>query len=200
MKDFDIENFPISESAKEMLHTASEDFYEHSYVYKWILQVLGVEWDNAKKIIAGELADQFFIETATWGLRYHEEKWGLPVREYLSYEQRRALLYEKRDYKPPMTPYAMEEYIKKAIPDIEEVHVMDCHDAGEDGFQPEHPNIFKVILVADDLDLKSATRLIKKIKQSHTTFSAIEWRKVYNLYGDTKLAGAISAKKVVTIN
>ena len=69
MKEFDIENFPTSESAKEMLHSVSEDFYQKSYVFKWILQAMGLEWDGAKKIIAEELAKQFFIETATWGLR-----------------------------------------------------------------------------------------------------------------------------------
>lgn len=168
MKEFDIENFPTSESAKEMLHSVSEDFYQKSYVFKWILQAMGLEWDEAKKIIAEELAKQFFIETATWGLRYHEEKWQIPVREGLGYEERRKLLYAKRDFKAPMTPYAMEQYIEKALPGVK-VQVMDCHDPGEFGFVPDHPNVFKVVFLAEGtLDVKTALQTIDWIKQSHT--------------------------------
>ncbi len=168
MKAFDIENFPTSESAKEMLHSASEEFYERSYVFKWILQVMGLEWDEAKKIIGEELPKQLFIETATWGLRYHEEKWQMPVREDMGYEERRKLLYAKRDFKAPMTPYAMEQYIGKNLPGVE-VHVMDCHDPGEFGFVPEHPNVFKVAFRTEGtLDARTALQTIEKIKQSHT--------------------------------
>lgn len=168
MKEFDIENFPTSDSARAMLHSVSEEFYERSYVFKWILQAMGLEWDEAKKIIGEELARQLFIETATWGLRYHEEKWQIPVREDLAYEERRKLLYAKRDFRAPMTPYAMEQYLGKTLPGVE-VHVMDCHDPGEPGFVPEHPNVFKVAFQTEGtLDARTALRTIDKIKQSHT--------------------------------
>lgn len=168
MEKFDIENFPTSESAKEMLHSVSEDFYQKSYVFKWILQVLGIEWDTAKKIIGEELAKQFFIETATWGLRYHEEKWQIPVRENLDYEERRKLLFNKRDSRAPMIPYTMEQYIEKSMPGVK-AHVMDCHDSGQFGFVPEHPNVFRVLFQTDGtLDAGAAMQIIDRIKQSHT--------------------------------
>lgn len=168
MKEIDIENFPTSESAREMLHSVSEDFYERSYVFKWILQVMGLEWDDAKKIIEEELVKQLFIETATWGLRYHEEKWQISVREDLDFEERRKLLYAKRDFRAPMTPYTMEQYIEKTLPGVK-VHVMDCHDPGEFGFVPDHPNVFKVMFETEcTLDTKAALQTISRIKQSHT--------------------------------
>lgn len=68
---------------------------------------MGLEMDEAKQIIE-ELPYQAFPETATWGLRYHEQKYGLPVREGLSYEERRRLIYSKRDERAPMNPYHME--------------------------------------------------------------------------------------------
>ena len=106
MEKFDIENFPTSESAKKMLSYVTEGFYDKSYVGKWLYQVMGLEYDAALKI-AEELPYQFFPETATWGLMYHEIKWGLPIRKNLSYEERRRLIYQKRDNRAPMTPYRM---------------------------------------------------------------------------------------------
>lgn len=108
---FDLEQFPTSESAKRMLSYVTPGFYDNSYVGKWLYQVMGLEYDDARKL-AEELQYQMFPETATWGLMYHEIKWGLPVRTNLSYEERRQLIYQKRDYKAPMTPYRMETYLK----------------------------------------------------------------------------------------
>ena len=80
---FNLENFPTSESGKRQLGYVSEEFYEKSYVGKWLYQVMGLEYDEARRLVE-ELPEQMFPETATWGLMYHEIKWGLPVRENLS--------------------------------------------------------------------------------------------------------------------
>ena len=75
-----LEQFPTSETAKKMLgYITGNGFYDNSYVGKWIFQVMGEEMDDARAII-DELPLQAFVETATWGLRYHEEKYGLPIR------------------------------------------------------------------------------------------------------------------------
>ena len=106
MEKFDLENFPVSESAKNMIASVSDGFYDNSYVGKWLYEVMGQEYDTAREI-AEDILNQLFPETATWGLMYHEIKWGLPVRENLPYEERRQLIYRKRDYRAPMTPYRM---------------------------------------------------------------------------------------------
>ena len=111
---FDLEAFPTSESAVRMLSYVSQGFYDSSYVGKWLYQVMGMEYDDVRKIIE-ELPYQMFPETATWGLMYHELKWQLPVRENLSYEERRKLIYQKRDCRTPMTPYRMEQYVKTQL-------------------------------------------------------------------------------------
>ena len=113
MEKFDLENFPVSESAKNMIASVSDGFYDNSYVGKWLYEVMGQEYDTAREI-AEDILNQLFPETATWGLMYHEIKWGLPVRENLPYEERRQLIYRKRDYRAPMTPYRMEGYLKTA--------------------------------------------------------------------------------------
>lgn len=105
MGKIDLENFPTSECANEMLgYVTNHGFYDKAYVGKWLFQVMGLEYDEAQKL-AEELPLQMFPETATWGLKYHEIKWQLPVREHLPDEERRKLIFQKRDDRPPMTPY-----------------------------------------------------------------------------------------------
>ena len=140
MTDEELELFPTSESALKMLSYVTPGFYDKSYVGKWMFQVMGLEYDKALKL-AEELPEQFFPETATWGLCWHEIKWGLPVQENLSYQERRQAIYEKRDYHSPMTPYIMERYLENATGFT--VHIADCHDAGPLKYKPPHPNVFK---------------------------------------------------------
>jgi len=169
MEKFDIEKFPTSRAAVDMLHSISEDFYQKSYVMKWLLQVAGLEWDEAESILEG-LPLQFFPETATWGLMYHEQKWQLPVKYNLGYEERRKLIYQRRDFTAPMTPYKMELYIKKVLGI--ETHITDCHDPGERGFIPGHPNIFKATFVTEyTLDVAVVSAVLDKLKQSHTIYT-----------------------------
>lgn len=165
----ELELFPTSESANRMLSYVTDGFYDRSYVGKWLYQVMGLEYDEAKRY-AEELPYQFFPETATWGLKYHEIKWQLPVRENLSYEERRKLIYQKRDYCSPMTPRMMESYLESVTGF--EVHIADVHDAGPYGFVPPHPNVFKAYFVGEEtLNVKLIRQTLDKLKQSHTTYT-----------------------------
>ena len=165
---FNLEEFPTSESALRMLSYVTHGFYDKSYVGKWLYQVMGTEYDSARKL-AEELKYQMFPETATWGLMYHEMKWQLPVRDNLLYDERRKLIFQKRDYRAPMIPYRMEEYLKNATGF--EVHIADVHDVGIYGFVPTHPNMFKVYFIGEEtLDVKSARKILNQIKQSHTVY------------------------------
>ena len=151
-----------------MLGYVSEGFYDKSYVGKWIYQVMGLEYDEMQDIVES-LAVQFFPETATWGLMYHEIKWGLPVRENLPYEERRKLIYMKRDCKTPMTPYRMERYLEN-ITGLE-VHVNDADDPGKFGQKFPDPNIFAVTIIGDSsIELEGIQTALDMIKQSHTMY------------------------------
>lgn len=158
----DLENFPTSESAKRMLDSVdSGGFYDKSYVGKWIFQVMGLEMDEARQFIE-ELPYQAFPETATWGLRYHEQKYGLPVREGMPYEERRRNIYSKRDERSPMNPYRMEVI-------LENITGRKAHVDDETG----PVNTFTVKLESGDnvVDVAAAIKKLKEIKQSHVAFT-----------------------------
>ena len=169
MGKFDLENFPTSESAKRMLGYVTKGFYNNSYVGKWIFQIMGAELDITSDI-AKDLPVQFFPESATWGLMYHELKWGLPVRENLTYEERRRLICRKRDYRAPMTPERMEKYLENATGF--ETHIADITDPGEYGFVASHPNVFKAYFLGEGtLDSKLVREILNQLKQSHTAYT-----------------------------
>lgn len=177
MDKFDIEKFPDSDAAQRMLSYVSEEFYEKSYVGKWLYQVMGLEWDDAKRIIEEELPKQFFLETATWGLMYHEIKWGLPVRQNLSYEERRRLIGQKMNYRVPMNPFYMEELLGRVAG--VDVSIADRNDAGAYGFLAPHPNVFMVSFSGDTrFDIEAAMKMLDEVKQSHTSYIVRIFRNV----------------------
>ena len=189
-ESFDLSKFPDSPCAQEMLESVTKGFYDSSYVAKWLYQVMGLEYDEAKKL-AEELPYQWFPETATWGLMYHEIKWNLPVRTQLSYEERRKYIYEKRDERYPMTPFRMEKLLSE-LTNLE-IRIEDCNDAGIYGYEAEHPNRFRLVVVAvESPPQEEMTRLrskLAKIKQTHTVFDIIVRRNMWYLDGTYGLDG-----------
>ena len=161
----DLENFPTSETAKEMLSYVSAEFYAKSYVAKWLYQVMGLEWDEVWAIVES-LAEQAFPETATWGLMYHEIKYGLPISENMTYEERRRAIYLRRDVRRPMNPYGMEQLIYSITGCTAEVR-----DSNDDGSIPA--NTFTIAIHAGDdpVDLAMVFKKINQVKQSHVTYS-----------------------------
>ena len=105
----DIERFPTNETAKRMLGRVSP-IYEHSYVAKWLYQVMGIEMEEAR-LYFEELRSQSFPETATWGIPYWEQRYGLPVDDTLSIEERRQRITSKRGLRAPMNPSKVEQVI-----------------------------------------------------------------------------------------
>lgn len=162
-----IENFPTSEAAKRMMgYITGNGFYDRSYVGKWIFQVMGIEMDEARRIIEDELPYQAFPETATWGLRYHEEKFGLPIRENLSPEERRKLILDRRDTKAPITPWRLEKMVNNVLGC--DVKVVDIHEPDN---KITHPNTFVVYLEGEGaFSLQKGIDKINDAKQSHTSY------------------------------
>lgn len=154
MSDFDIEKFPISETAKRMLRRVSP-IYDRSYVGKWLYEVMGREWDSVWDCIK-TMPDQVFTSTVTWGIEYQEDKYSLPHDDTLSLDERRARLCRKRNDAAPVSPWAIESYIKNAWDmdvDIDETHAN---------------GVIGVNILQDDRNqLRKMLQDLKAIKPSH---------------------------------
>lgn len=106
-----LENFPESESAKRMMLTITQGFYDRSYVAKWLFEVIGQEMDTAKALY-DELQQQIFPQTATWGLIYHELKYGITALPEDSYETRRNRILSRMQLRGAMNPERMRSIIE----------------------------------------------------------------------------------------
>lgn len=106
--NFDIEKFPTSPTALRMLSRISP-IYDRSYVGKWIFQVMGLDFDDVR-LRFEELRLQAFPETATWGLTYWEQRYGITPSSGQTIEERRRPVILKRNAREPMNP-AKVEYI-----------------------------------------------------------------------------------------
>ena len=106
---FDINNFPTKESAKRMLSRITR-IYDKSYVGKWIFEVMGAEIDPAWDKVE-ELREQASPGTATWGLKYWEQRYGIEPDESMSLEERRKRIVERRMPRLPINPERLEQML-----------------------------------------------------------------------------------------
>lgn len=101
-KNFDLERFPENRVSQRMISRVSP-IYERSYVAKWLYEVMGREVDDAE-IRFSELREQANPETATWALRYWEQRYGIETNENRSLAARRADIIARRGARAPHEP------------------------------------------------------------------------------------------------
>src|SRR5690554_1842230 len=90
--------YPITSTrGKEML-SYLPPYYETSRVMRSILQAEGAEFDKLREAL-DETLNQFFVNTATWGLDQWEEELGLPITpDQLDAERRDKIISRLRGY------------------------------------------------------------------------------------------------------
>lgn len=89
-------------------------YYETSRVMQTILEAQGQEIDELYGAL-NEVLEQFYVQTATWGLRYWEEACGLPVNEQESLDTRRARVLAKLRSYPSARRYDILNVIKSFV-------------------------------------------------------------------------------------
>ena len=166
MSSIDIDYFPTSTTAKRMLSRVSP-IYSNAYVAKWLYQVMGIEIDEAWKIVK-ELRDQAFTSTVTWGITYQEYKYSINPDNTLTLDERRARLHRKKTTKYPMNPGRIEKY-------MEDDWGMKCEID-----ETYAAGVFLIaILQDDDNNLRSMLKDLKEIKPSH-----LSWKLLYRIINE----------------
>ena len=159
LDNFDIEHFPTNPTALRMLSRISP-IYDRSYVGKWIFEVMGADMGDVR-LRFEELRAQAFPETATWGLMYWEQRYGLPVGSGLAdIEARRRRVLGRRRSRTPMNPKRV-EHILSELTGREVVVTENVADY-----------TFRVEIKPGDnfIDIAEAMRRIKQIKPSHQAY------------------------------
>lgn len=108
----DLDKFPISPTGKRMLSRVSP-IYANAYVMKWLYQVMGEEMDTIWGRLA-ELPEQAFTQTVTWGIDYQEDKYSIQHDYSMTLEERREQLRRRKPQKRPISPGAIEQWVKES--------------------------------------------------------------------------------------
>lgn len=156
---FDIEHFPTNPAALRMMSRISP-IYDRSYVGKWIFEVMGADMGDVR-LRFEELRAQAFPETATWGLMYWEQRYGLPVGSGLSdIEARRRRVLGRRKARAPMNPKRVEHILSE----LTGREVVITENVADYTFGVE-------IRPGDNaIDIGEAMRRLKQIKPSHQAY------------------------------
>lgn len=152
---FDIEHFPTRRAAKEMMAMISP-IYDHSYVMKWIMEVIGKPFSKAEDLVDG-LAAEMFPNTCTWTIDYWEARYHIPKNTNLTLEQRRTVLCNKIYYRNPMNPAR----ISALISSITGTPVKLIENTDD--------NTFEVDILTKDADVAAVRKIINETKPSHLT-------------------------------
>lgn len=95
-----------SPEAQKMIQQISPR-YGSAYVFLWLMQVTGAEWDQMMKWVE-EFQLQVVPQTATWSLEYWEKEYNIISNPSWSYERRRQNILNKIHSKGPMNPKKLE--------------------------------------------------------------------------------------------
>ena len=86
--------------------------YDNSKVVLHLFQALGIVLEKQTDFVANDFIAQMFPQTATWGLDYWEDEFGIVTDVSKTIEQRRAYLMSVMYKKRPMTPKRLEQIVK----------------------------------------------------------------------------------------
>lgn len=148
-----------SESGKRMLSYVSP-IYDQSKVMQAIFECIGKEVDDLHTW-CDDILNQFFPQTATWGLEYWENRLGIVTNTSLPIETRRKNILLKLATRTPVTPARLKSIIE-AVSGVE-----------ADIVQNIAPYTFRVSLISQangNIDVWQVNKTIKDTKPAHLAF------------------------------
>lgn len=154
-------NVPTTETGKRMLRSISP-IYDKAYTARWIIEVMGVEMEDARKYVE-EFRLQAFPETATWGLKYWEQRYHIRTDESLTLEERRQRVIARRWKYSPMNPARLELFVGQSCGRT--AHVTEYNDEYR----------FEIAIDGDGgaLEYEKFVELLKALKPSHLEMQVI---------------------------
>lgn len=148
-----------SESGRRMMGYVLP-IYDFDRFVLTVFQINGMQVDDLQKWTR-ELRDQAFPQTATWGLRYFEQRLGLPINESLPVEERRRRILTKMTTEWPITPWRMQVIASEATGLPTEI------------IQNVAAYTFRVLFDGDNsdsLNLVAAQNAIEEAKPAHLSY------------------------------
>lgn len=154
------EQILTNELGDRMLNTVAP-IYDNSKVALHIFQAIGTVLQKGTDFVAIDLIAQMFPQTATWGLKYWEEEYGLPTDESLSLEERRNNVISSMQFRAPITPKKIADKVASLVG----VPTKVIEDT-------ENANIFEVVTsdYVSSSDFARVTEVLDRITPAHLNY------------------------------
>ena len=89
--------------------------YDASKIALYLFQCLGITLEKETEFVVNDFISQIYPQTATWGLKYWEEEFGIDTDTSKSIQQRRNYILNKYHKCLPMTPRRLEQIVKSIV-------------------------------------------------------------------------------------
>ena len=113
MSDKDLRQEILTNELGDRMLNMVAPIYDRSKVALHTFQALGIVLQKEKDFVRDDLILQIFPQTATWGLKYWEEQYGIIPDESKTIEQRRSYVMSMKFQRPPMTPKRIEQLVEQ---------------------------------------------------------------------------------------
>lgn len=154
--------------------------YDRSALTLYVFQAFGIVLSKETYFIENEFIAQIFPQTATWGLKYWEEEYGITTDESKSIEERREILIISMYRKRPVTPYRIKQLVKS---------ITGCESVVEENIQP---NTMKIIVVGYVPGTLTALRNeLDRTLPSHISY-VLQMSEIYDMETSTYTGGGVS--------
>lgn len=133
--------------------------YDRSKVFLFLFQAFGIVLQKELDFIWGDFVDQAFPQTATWGMDYWEEEYGIIPDPSWTLEQRRSNFLAAIMNKGSMTPRKIADRVGAVLgsPVIVRENVA--------------PNTIEVVTEEYISDLSEAVKILNKIVPAHLIYT-----------------------------
>lgn len=145
--------------------------YDRSKVALYYFQALGIVLQRETDFVWNDFVKQIFPQTATWGLDYWEDEYGIMTDKSKTIEQRRAYFMSMMFEHPPMTPKRIEDFIRGMTG-------FEC-----DVIENTEPNTFQIIIrgyvdnitpVLEGLNKKTPAHLVYNLRMGDTMHAVFD--------------------------
>lgn len=153
--------------------------YDNSNIAISVFKALGNVLSKEVNFVKGDFIAQIYPQTATWGLRYWEDEYGIITDESKSYEERRTYLMSVMYSNHPMSPY----YIKKIVTGITNLPCKVTENV--------EPNTFLVSIEGYYRNIQAVRNELNKKTPAHLNY-ILRMAEIEELYSETSSGFAVS--------
>ena len=173
-----------SPMAQKMVQQISHR-YGKAYVFLWLMQVTGMEWDDLSKWVE-EIKLQIVPQTATWSLEYWERQYRITPDPSWSDDQRRQNIMRKRTGRTPANPAK----IKRVVESITGLPARIVENTGKNHFT------IYISGFPEDIDENAVRTTLRKIIPARLIFTI-----AFEAFtkSQTYTAGSISVLKKIDL-